>query len=123
MPVIGRSVFLCCAGLSAALLGAKVFAQQSYIVRSDVQDCVNVRSDSNTDAAILACLPDNSSISVLDSRPYWREIEFGQTSPGWIAKRYIIPSPAPPIEPVPYPLPSDMWLTVHFIDVGQGDAN
>ena len=97
-------------------------AQEPYIVKPTVQDCVNVRDDSNTSANIVTCLSAGTSVSVLSSRPYWREIEFGQAQPGWIAKKFIIPSPTPPVEPVPDPLPTNMWLTVHFIDVGQGDA-
>jgi competence protein ComEC len=99
-----------------------VVAQESYVIRSEIETCINVRADSNSDAAIIACLPANFPVAVLDSRPYWREIDFGQPTSGWIAKKFIVPTPEPPIEPVPDPLPEDMWLTVHFIDVGQGDA-
>ncbi|MDT8320817.1 MAG: MBL fold metallo-hydrolase [Xanthomonadales bacterium] len=97
-------------------------AQIPYVVRPDVEDCVRVRSDSDTDATVVACLEAGATVSVLDSRPYWREINYGISDSGWIAKRFIIPSPTPPEVPVPDPLPEDMWLTVHFTDVGQGDA-
>ena len=96
-------------------------AQESYLVKPDVQGCINVRDDFNINADIIACLSANSLVTVLSTRPYWREINFGQPNSGWIAKKLIIPTP-PPVEPVPDPLPNDMWMTVHFIDVGQGDA-
>jgi competence protein ComEC len=97
-------------------------AQESYLVKPDVQGCINVRSNSNPEADVIGCLSANSPVTVLRTRPYWREIDFGQPNPGWIAKKFIIPTPTPPVEPVPDPLPNDMWMTVHFIDVGQGDA-
>jgi len=100
-----------------ALSGTTV-GQESYVVRPDVTDCVHVRDDASPDANVVACLAAGATLSVLSSRPYWREVDFGQPEPGWIAKRYIVPSATPPVVPVP----DNMWLTVHFIDVGQGDA-
>jgi beta-lactamase superfamily II metal-dependent hydrolase len=97
-------------------------AAEPYAIKPDVEDCVNVRTDSSTDATVIACLEANATVTVLNSRPYWREIDFGQPEPGWIAKKFIVPITAPPTDPVPAPLPNDMWMTVHFIDVGQGDA-
>ena len=76
-------------------------AQESYLVRPDVQGCINVRDDSNTNAGVVGCLSADSPVTVLSSRPYWREIDFGQAQPGWIAKKFIIPTPTPPVEPVP----------------------
>jgi competence protein ComEC len=108
--------------VALAVPGMTLVAQEPYVIRDDVEDCVNVRDDSNTDGNVIACLTANSPVSVLRSRPYWREIEFGQPETGWIAKRFIVPSSIPPTEPVPDPLPQNMWMTVHFIDVGQGDA-
>ncbi len=98
------------------------YAQEPYIVKPSVQDCVNVRSDSNSDASLLTCLAANAPVTVLSSRPYWREIDFGEPTTGWIAKKFIVPSPTPAIAPLPDPLPTNMWMTIHFIDVGQGDA-
>ena len=70
----------------------------------------------------MACLEAGITVLVLDSRPYWRKVDHGAPQPGWIAKRFIVPDPVPPGESVPDPLPQDMRLTVHFIDVGRGDA-
>ena len=115
-----KSIVLCV--LACFLCIGDLQAQNTYSVKPDVQGCINVRDDSNSSANIIACLDAGSAVTVLSSRPYWREIMFGQAESGWIAKKFIIPTPTPPIEPVPDPIPPDMWLTVHFIDVGQGDA-
>jgi len=108
--------------ITLLIFAANVQAQDSYKIRSTVQQCVNVRDAASNDATIINCLAANTPVTVLDSKPYWRQISFNQSETGWIAKKFIIPTPLPPAEPVPDPLPTNMWLTVHYIDVGQGDA-
>ena len=57
-------------------------AQEPYIVRNNVLDCVRVRDDSNTDANVIGCLGAGAAVSVLDSRPYWHKIDFGEPQTG-----------------------------------------
>ena len=111
-------------GVTVLLLVVAQFAasQEPYRIVGSVSDCVNVRADAHTGAASIACLSANTSVTVLSSKPYWREIQFSGTNHGWIAKKYLVSDPTPPIEPVPTPLPNNMWMTVNFVDVGQGDA-
>lgn len=70
------------------------WAQEPYIVRPEVTDCVRVREDANTEAIEIACLAASTAVAVVSSRK----------------------------AAVPDPLPEDLWMTMHFIDVGQGDA-
>ena len=107
--------------LLLTFLTLTVSAQEAYVVRPDVVGCINVRDDSSTSANSRGCLPANAPVTVISSRPYWREIEFGQPLPGWIAKKFIVPAPGAPT-PTPTPDTTQMWMTVHFVDVGQGDA-
>jgi len=97
-------------------------AQESYRIVESVSDCVNVRVEPRVDSDSIACLAANAPATVISSKPYWREIGFGASNHGWIAKKYLVSDPIPPVAPVPTPLPSNMWLTVNFVDVGQGDA-
>jgi len=91
------------------------FGQVNYQVRDSVQDCVNVRAESNSSSAIVGCLSANTHVTVIGSVPFWREITFNG-SQGWIAKKFIVPIEQPIAPQV------DRWLEVHFVDVGQGDA-
>lgn len=106
----------------ALLVANDLFAEEAFVVRDSVVDCVNVRDDHNTNAPIQTCLPGGTPVTVINSEPFWREITYNPNRQGWIAKRFIVPASAPPSTSVPTPIPSDRWLTVHFIDVGQGDA-
>ena len=108
--------------ITLLIFAANTYAQEPYKIRPTVQQCVNIRDDASTDANIINCLAANTPVTVLDSKPYWRQISFNQSDTGWVAKKFLIPTPQPPPSPVPDPLPADMWMTVHFIDVGQGDA-
>ena len=100
-----------------------VFAQLSepHVVRDSVVDCVNVREDHSTSAASIACLTAGTSVTVVEAVPYWREITFGTSGRGWIAKKFIVPAALPPPDTTTN-IPADAFLEVHFVDVGQGDA-
>ena len=47
-------------------------------MKPTVQDCVNVRDDSNTSANIVTCLSAGTSVSVLSSRPYFVIVQSGR---------------------------------------------
>ena len=57
-----NAIVICCVLLFsiALLFPAKLMAQEPYAVNPSVQDCVNVRDDSNNDANIKTCLTANS---------------------------------------------------------------
>jgi beta-lactamase superfamily II metal-dependent hydrolase len=117
---MGRSAFLLVAALS---LGSALRAQNppEYVVR-DIAPCLNVRQEPTTDADPIACLDSGTRVQVLDAVPYWRRIRFGAGEEGWAAKAYLeLAADTPPPTPAA-PLPTDAWLEVHFVDVGQGDA-
>lgn len=105
-----------------SLVAPETRATERYRVIDGVTDCVNVRTDPEVDADSIACLAANTPVEVVSSMPYWREIDFEPSKRGWIAKRYIVPDPIPPVAPLPDDSPTNMWMTVNFIDVGQGDA-
>lgn len=94
-----------------------------YIVRASASPCLNVRSEASTDADQVACLTPGTKVTVVSTVPFWREITFGNNQRGWVAKKFIEPSTAAtPVDPAAVVIPDDAFLTVHFIDVGQGDA-
>lgn len=95
-----------------------------YVVRSTVSTCLNVRSDHNTDAEEVACIEPGTRVKVVNTVPFWREIIFGNNQRGWVAKKFIEPATSVDelTDPANIPIPDEAMLTVHFVDVGQGDA-
>jgi competence protein ComEC len=94
---------------------------EAYIIRSTVTGCVNVRSNHDIDASIIACLAAGTPVTVTGAEPFWREIRFGNNKRGWIAKKFIEPATSVPVSN-DLTIPDTAFLTIHFIDVGQGDA-
>jgi competence protein ComEC len=111
--------------LIAYLLTFSTFAigqlNEPYVVRSSVSTCLNVRDDHDDEATSIACLTAGTPVIVVGSFPYWREITFGNNQRGWVAKKYIEPAETPAPD-TSTSIPSDAFLTIHFVDVGQGDA-
>jgi competence protein ComEC len=106
------------------LISPKLFAQnEPYVVRGTVTPCVNVRTDHSTNAPSIACLVPGTRVMVVGSAPFWREIVFGNNQRGWVAKKYIEPATAVPIDGSDSSsIPLNAFLTIHYVDVGQGDA-
>jgi len=99
------------------------FSQEIYFVRATAGSCVNVRALPSSNAQVLTCLPAGTSVEVIKSVAFWRKISFGQNQQGWIAKKFIVPdTPVLGLSPGVVVLPPDAYLTLHFVDVGQGDA-
>ncbi len=94
---------------------------QAHTVRQ-VDDCVNVRDDHDTDANIVGCLATGTAVEVIDSVPFWREITFAPNGRGWMAKKFLEPTAGGAPDPGDGTIPADAFLEVHFIDVAQGDA-
>lgn len=110
--------------LAASLLLCSYIAtsqEQAYVVRSNVTGCVNVRTSNDIDAALVDCLEAGTPVTVIGSEPFWRKIRFRNNKLGWIAKKFIEPVTAPPVD-TDTSIPDTAFLTIHFIDVGQGDA-
>lgn len=103
------------------VLIAECQVSEPYIVRSSASPCLNVREDHNTDAASVACIVPGTPVTVVASVPFWREIIFGNNERGWVAKKFIEPAQQSEIN-TDVTIPVDALLTIHFIDVGQGDA-
>lgn len=55
---------------------------------------------------------------MIGSVPYWREIRLADGRTGWAAKKFLEPAGPVSPEPAPAPIPADVWLEVHFVDVG-----
>ena len=106
------------------LLASPALAQMSepYIVRDTAAPCLRIRPAPSTDSQAFACIPPGTAVTVLGVAPFWREIRLPDTRQGWAAKKFLEPSPAPSLAGVPPTLPTDAFLEVHFVDVGQGDA-
>ena len=99
-----------------------IFSQgEPYIVRNNVTECVFVRKTPNINSASTACLTAGTQVTVIGTVPFWREIKFGNNKKGWIAKKFIEPATTGPVDTDPT-IPDTAFLTIHFIDVGQGDA-
>lgn len=104
------------------LMASAAIAQDAYKVRDDITSCVWVRNGHSTDASKIQCLAAGTPVSVISSIPFWREVRFGNNQPGWIAKKYIEPVTVNVIQPASAVIPDNAMLTIHFVDVGQGDA-
>jgi competence protein ComEC len=94
---------------------------EEYRVRGTLASCLNVRSTASADGPSIDCLPPGTLVKVICLVPFWREVIYGNNQRGWVAKKFI-----EPIEnfrgPVDTTIPTDAFLTIHFVDVGQGDA-
>jgi competence protein ComEC len=95
---------------------------EAYVVKSSISGCLNVRSDHDANASSIACIPAGTSITVQASVPFWREITFGNNKNGWVAKKFIEPATSTTPTSGSPTIPANAFLTVHFVDVGQGDA-
>ena len=105
------------------LLIASAAAAQTtdYIVRTTADPCLRLRSGPATSASQLGCIVPGTRVTALESVPYWRHVRVvGTPDSGWAAKAYL--EPAPTVVTGPLTIPADAWLTVHFVDVGQGDG-
>lgn len=94
-----------------------------YIIRASANPCLNVRPEPSTETEEIDCLVPGTKVKVLATVPFWREISYGNGKRGWVAKKFIEPfNDINPVAPDEIQIPEDAVLTVHFIDVGQGDA-
>jgi competence protein ComEC len=98
------------------------FAQTGLRVRATVSDCLNLRSDHDVSSNSIACLPPGTEVTLVQDIPYWRKVRLVDGREGWTAKKYLEPVTPPQTAPSDSPIPTNAWLKVHFVDVGQGDA-
>ena len=95
---------------------------EPHVVRDSAAPCLRLRAEPAPDATQVDCLEPGTTVTVIDVAPFWRRIRLADGSEGWAAKKFLEPSPEPPVEQPAVPLPADAFLEVHFVDVGQGDA-
>jgi competence protein ComEC len=107
---------LFCSILFPLFLAAQV---ESYRIRTNAGSCLKVRTEPNTEAASPICLPAGTIVTVTGSVPFWREITYGDNQRGWVAKMYIEPVG---LDTTASEFIDTAFLTIHFVDVGQGDA-
>lgn len=142
-PILGRfqKVWACRAGsgrcrVRARLTGSRLLVaawcllvpgsalaeEFTYIVRDTADPCLNVRVEASTEAEQIDCLAPGTTVTHLEVVPYWRKIRLADGREGWAAKKFLDLASAPPPASAPASIPTDAFLEVHFIDVGQGDA-
>jgi uncharacterized protein YraI len=76
-------------------------------------DCLNLRSGPGTDSAKILCIPDGSTVAVLDGSVesgglQWQYVQYGGNA-GWVAAAFLTPlasSSTPTPTPSPTPLPT-----------------
>lgn len=97
---------------------SQLFAQNTYKVRSTVSGCLQVRTDHSTEATSIDCITPGTEVTVLSSMPFWREVRYNNKT-GWVAKKYIelVQTAEDSLT-----IEANAFLTIHYIDVGQGDA-
>lgn len=81
-----------------------------------------MRANASTEAEKRNCLNAGTPVQVLSSVPFWREVRLADNTTGWVAKKYLVPVTANVVAPTAPVIPDNAILTVHFVDVGQGDA-
>ena len=98
-------------------------AAETYVVDETAAPCLRLRDDPSTSATQLDCLAPGTQVTVERSLPYWREIVTPGQTRGWVAKKFLRIKDVSPEAPASSNLiPSNAFLEIHFIDVGQGDA-
>src|SRR5258705_706225 len=103
------------------ILPSITFSQEEPYVVRNTTTCVFVRSNHDINSTSIACLDPGTPVTVISTFPFWREIKFGNNKHGWIAKKFIEPATSVPVS-TDLTIPDTAFLTIHFIDVGQGDA-
>lgn len=94
---------------------------ESYRIPTSVASYLQVRSITSVEGQTIDCLPAGTLVQVVSSVPFWREIIYGNNQRGWVAKKYLEPVQIV-TEPADTTIPADAFLTIHFVEVGQGDA-
>jgi beta-lactamase superfamily II metal-dependent hydrolase len=93
-----------------------------YLVTPAATPCLNVRPEPRTTSDPFDCVVPGSRVSVDSSVPYWRRVVLADGRRGWAAKKFLALETSPqPADSVPS-IPSNAWLEVHVVDVGQGDG-
>lgn len=92
---------------------------ETYRIKTNAGSCLKVRIEPNSEATSPTCLPPGTIVTVIGSVPFWREIIYGNNERGWVAKKYIEPVG---LDTITTEVIDTAFLTIHFVDVGQGDA-
>jgi hypothetical protein len=107
--------------LSLLLCLVPAVGQEIYVVAPSATPCLRFRAQPNHSATDLDCLAPGTRVTLVEVVPYWRKVSLQDGREGWVAKKFLTPSPLPaPVSP-PTSIPSNAFLEVHIVDVGQGD--
>ena len=101
-----------------------VFSQlnEPYIVRAGT-GCLKVRATADASASSIDCIATGTPVTVITAVPFWREIAYGNNKHGWVAKKFLEETGGNPVvDTLAASIPANAFLTIHFVDVGQGDA-
>jgi len=93
-----------------------------YIVRNTVSSCLNVRQEPDASSRIITCLTAGTQVTVINTIPFWRQVKLENNETGWVSKKYIEPIGEAVPDTGEVVIPDNAFLTVNFVDVGQGDA-
>src|SRR6266481_69354 len=107
-----------------ALTPSRAAAETSYRVRDAASPCLRVRDAPTSAAAAIECVAVGTVLVELGVAPFWRQVRLPDGRTGWASKRFleITASPVPTPAPASTAIPSNAFLEVHFVDVGQGDG-
>lgn len=113
------------AALAMVLLLPRIGLAQpliTYKIARGGGPCVKLRSAPKANAEAIDCLAPEIGTVEIESKPFWRKVRVGDGREGWIAKKFLEPAAIPAPAVLPSEIPSDAWVEVHFVDVGQGDG-
>jgi len=109
-----------------------VLPVQAFVVRESARPCAKMRQHPSSDASWKVCLTPGEQVTGIGVAPFWRKVRVTTGRVGWFPKQVleaVAPSPATThpsatvVASVTGTTPQgDEWLTVHFVDVGQGDG-
>ena len=95
-------------------------AQSDTIIASSrVVNAVTVREGPSADSAALGRLTHGVEATLLVAIPNWYHVRLPDSTEGFVSKAWTTRQPAAPAPPA---AASDPAFTVHFLDVGTGDA-
>ena len=111
-----RSRFQSIGILMLALAVVSPANAEKVITKNTVQAFVNIQQSASSDSQKIGELRPGDQLDYTSSVPRWHQLKLPNGQPGFVSKRWtdVIPDPANPSESSPF--------TVHFIDVGNGDA-
>jgi len=105
-------------------------AVQAFVVRESAHPCAKVRQRPATNASSKVCIAPGVQVTGIGVAPFWRHVRLANGKSGWLPKQALAASGAGGASLTTTTTTNaggvaaaeDMWLTVHIVDVGQGDG-